>query len=178
MPKSNSGLVTIVVAILIAIWGGINYFQRSQFIANTPSVPGEIGVVEDIVDGDTIKVRIDGKLETVRLAGIDTPETRDPNKPVECYGPEASAEVKRLLLGANIVLRSDTKQPNRDRFDRLLRFVYTGSDIDVNGYLVANGFAKVYVSAESDNQSLYLQLESEARRSELGLWSAKNCPAE
>lgn len=175
--KSNSSLITITIAVLIGIWGTINYLQRSQFISSTPSVPGEYGIVEEVVDGDTLKVRIEGDLETVRLAGVDTPETKDPSKGVECYGPEATEEVKKLLLGANVVLRSDTKQPNRDRYERLLRFIYARDSIDVNGYLVANGYAKVYLEADSDNKEQYLQLEKEAQKSKLGMWSEKHCPA-
>ena len=81
-----------------------------------------------VIDGDTLKVRLaSGASETVRLIGIDTPETRKPNTPVECGGRDATARMKRLALrrgvGVAVVLRSDPTQDRRDRYGRLLAYV-------------------------------------------------------
>ena len=73
------------------------------------------GEVTRVVDGDTVKVRSRGFETTVRLIGIDTPETRDPSQPVQCFGPEASARAKRLLpTGRRVRLVTDDTQDARD----------------------------------------------------------------
>lgn len=80
--------------------------------------------VVDVVDGDTVKVRIGDKTETLRLIGIDTPETVDPRKEVKCYGREASDRAKAMLNGKSVYLESDPTQGERDKYNRLLRYVY------------------------------------------------------
>ena len=86
----------------------------------------------------------------MRLLGIDTPETRAPGKPVQCYGPAAAARVKRLLpVGQTVRLVTDPTQDTRDRYARLLAYVYkpgrSGARGSVNHSLVATGHAKAYV---------------------------------
>ncbi len=106
--------------------------------------------VVSVVDGDTIKVRARGALTTVRMIGIDTPETRHPSKPVQCFGPAATKAAKRLLPpGRAVRLVTDSTQDTRDRYGRLLAYVYPrgkdGARGSVNYALVASGSAKVYV---------------------------------
>ncbi|MFN5604060.1 MAG: thermonuclease family protein, partial [Actinomycetes bacterium] len=85
--------------------------------------PDANAVVERVVDGDTIDVTIDGRGDTVRLIGIDTPETKKPDTPVECYGPEASARLAELLPpGTPVRLERDID--SRDKFGRLLAYVH------------------------------------------------------
>ena len=108
------------------------------------------GHVTRVVDGDTIKVRSRGFEDTVRLIGIDTPETRDPSEPVQCFGPEASARARRLLPpGRSVRLVTDDTQDTRDRYGRLLAYVYTpgtsGPTGSVNHRMVRGGYARVYV---------------------------------
>jgi micrococcal nuclease len=127
-----------------------------------------------VVDGDTIIVEIDGREERLRYIGIDTPESVQPNTPVECFGREASAENALLVEGKRVELERDTS--NRDRYDRLLRYVYVverGERIFVNEALVANGFA--YASTfppDVKYEETLRAAQREARDEGRGLWGA------
>ena len=76
-----------------------------------------------VIDGDTLRVRAHGKEYTVRLAGVDTPETKHPTKAVEHFGAEASAYTQAALEGQQIELEQDRTGATRDRYGRLLRYV-------------------------------------------------------
>jgi len=108
-----------------------------------PTVLEPNGTVVDVVDGDTVVARVDGHDEHVRLIGIDTPETVDPDRPVMCFGPEASAETHRLLPdGTKVRLVRDVEA--RDVYGRLLAYVYNATDgTFVNLALAQGGFADV-----------------------------------
>lgn len=141
----------------------------SAQLATQPSVP-----VERVVDGDTIEVLIAGKTEKVRLIGVNTPETVDPRRPVQCFGKEASDETKKLLTGKLVILEKDISET--DKFDRLLRYVYlpleNGQTLFVNDYLVREGFAQVDTfppDVKFNNQ--FLEAQNEARQSNKGLWA-------
>jgi micrococcal nuclease len=135
------------------------------------------GEVTRVVDGDTVKVRSRGFETTVRLIGIDTPETRDPSRPVGCFGPEASAQAKRLLpAGRRVRLVTDDTQDTRDRYGRLLAYVYTpgssGPTGSVNHRLVRGGYAKVYVygGVRFVHAGAFFRAQHRARAAKLGLW--------
>lgn len=106
-----------------------------------PGEPAGPATVARVVDGDTVEVRVAGRTEAVRLIGIDTPETSDPRRPVECFGAEAAARTAELLpAGTEVVLARDVEA--RDRYDRLLAYVYRREDgLFVNLSLVEEGFA-------------------------------------
>src|SRR6478736_9024754 len=101
--------------------------------------PPAVGVVERVVDGDTVIVRAGGGALRVRLLGIDTPETVDPDRPVGCFGPEASAYTKHLLTGRSVTLVYDREL--HDRYGRLLAYIYLGGKF-VNAALVELGYAR------------------------------------
>jgi len=84
----------------------------------------EQGRVVQVIDGDTIKVRIGRMVETVRLIGVDTPETVDPRRPVQYFGREASQFTKRMAHGEEVTMEPDPECSDRDRYRRLLRYVY------------------------------------------------------
>ena len=137
------------------------------------------GSVSDVVDGDTIKVVSRGFETVVRLVGIDTPETRRPGSAVQCFGPAASARTKRLLpVGESVRLESDPTQSLRDRYGRLLAYVYrhggSGAGGSVNYALVAGGHAKVYVygGVPFRYAAQYEAAEARARSKRLGLWGS------
>ena len=138
--------------------------------AAAPVDPGAATVLE-VVDGDTVVVDIGGQQETLRLIGIDTPETVDPDQPPECFGAEASAHTKELLPeGTAVRLTRDVEA--RDRYDRLLVYVERAEDgLFVNLDLVAGGWADDYpyppnVAHERD----FALAVSQARANGLGLW--------
>jgi micrococcal nuclease len=90
----------------------------------TPEPQRVSAQVVEVVDGDTLKVNLDGQVHTVRLIGVDTPETVDPRKPVDGFGQEASAKAYELLDGQTVALEVDQSQGERDKYDRLLRYVW------------------------------------------------------
>jgi micrococcal nuclease len=130
--------------------------------------------VERVIDGDTIVVRVDGREEHVRYIGMDTPETVKPNTPVQCYGP-AAHDLNARLLGAGgtaVTLRFDREL--RDRYGRLLAYVYRDSDgLLVNAQLVRDGAARTLTIAPNTAHAAELaQLQSSARTAARGLWGA------
>ncbi len=130
-------------------------------------------VVERVVDGDTIVVEVDGRRETVRLIGIDTPETVKPDAPVECFGPEASAATGALLPpGTPIRLERDVEA--RDDYDRLLAYVYRAADaLFVNLELVRTGHAVLLTFPPNVARvDEFVDASRDANTAARGLWSA------
>src|SRR5262245_62906767 len=106
-----------------------------------PEGPPSGGVVEHVVDGDTVDVLLGGRHERVRLIGIDTPEVYVTDGPPECYGPEASAFTKQLLP-AGTPVRLERDVVGRDDYGRLLAYMYLAADGRmVNEVIIAGGFA-------------------------------------
>ena len=132
--------------------------------------------VYSVVDGDTIRVLINGKPESVRLLSIDTPETKDPRKPVQCFGDAATQKMVELVSGKQVKLTSDTLQPNRDKYNRLLRYVYFEDGTFINAEMVRQGYAFAYTKYLTDKNDEMMTLEKEAREANRGLWSS--CPVE
>jgi micrococcal nuclease len=129
--------------------------------------------VRAVIDGDTIEVDYGPHRETVRLLGIDTPETKHPDKPVECFGPEAAALLGSLLPAGSVVqLARDVEA--RDRFGRLLAFVTRAHDgLDVQGALVDAGAADVLSIAPNRARHLELARRRDAARTAgAGQWGA------
>ena len=121
--------------------------------------------VQRVIDGDTIKL---SNGETVRYIGINTPETKHPQKPVEHYGREASEANKKLVGGKRVRLEFGVQK--RDKYGRLLAYVYTG-DTFVNAWLVENGYAQVMtIPPNVKYKDLFLKLQEEARENRRGLW--------
>ncbi len=144
--------------------------EENQNTANEAQVLG-------VTDGDTIEVSYQGKKTKLRFIGINTPETVDPRRPVECFGKEASNENKRLLEGKKIILEKDISET--DKFDRLLRYVYLplddGTKLFVNDYLVRQGFALADTFPPDVKYSERFKLaQRQAEENLRGLWSA--CP--
>jgi micrococcal nuclease len=127
--------------------------------------------VTRVIDGDTIE--IEGG-EHVRYIGIDTPETVDPRKPVQCFGVEASAKNKELIEGKMVRLEKDIT--DRDKYNRLLRYVWV-DNLFVNLELVKQGFAYSYsYPPDIKYQKQIVSAQQEAREAKRGLWNA--CPAD
>ena len=132
-------------------------------------------VITHIVDGDTVDVRVDGRTERVRLIGINTPETKDPRRPVECYGPEASA-LTTLLLPAGTAVRLERDAEARDDYGRLLAYVRRSDGLFVNLELARQGAAVVLsIRPNTAYAAAIAAAAAEARRARRGLWGA--CPS-
>jgi micrococcal nuclease len=125
-----------------------------------------------VVDGDTILVAVGGRQERVRYIGVDTPETVKPNTPVQCFGKRASAANHRLVDGREVRLVADAEA--RDRYGRLLAYVYRASDgLFVNEALVRGGYATTLTIAPNVRfSSRFAALARQARDAGRGLWSA------
>jgi micrococcal nuclease len=127
--------------------------------------------VERIVDGDTLDVDVDGRLERVRLIGIDTPETKRPETPVECFGPEAT-EFTASLLPPGTSVRLERDVVGRDDYGRLLAYVYRSDDgLFVNREIVRRGFARPLTYPPNvAHAELFVDAARAAERGDEGLW--------
>lgn len=132
----------------------------------------ELATVTRVVDGDTIVVELNGRIERVRLVGVDTPETVHPQKPVERFGKEAAAFTKRLAEGKRVRLERDGQSANRDRYGRLLRYAYLPDGKLLNAEIVSQGYGFAYVKYPFDRMEEFRRLEREAREAGRGLWAA------
>jgi micrococcal nuclease len=129
--------------------------------------------VRRVVDGDTVEIRIGGNTESVRLIGVNTPETKHPTKPVECFGPEASEFLHQLLPeGTKVRVERDVEA--RDRYGRLLLYVYSLPDnVFVNYELALQGYAEpLSIEPNTLHRSDFVRAASQARDNKLGLWKA------
>jgi micrococcal nuclease len=124
--------------------------------------------VQRVVDGDTIEVQVAGAVETVRLIGVDTPETVKPGSPVECFGPQASAFTKGRLDGETLRLRFDREL--RDRYGRLLAYAYAGGRL-FNAELIEHGLARTLEIEPNTSRAKRLERsQARASRAGRGLW--------
>ncbi len=173
--KKNIGALLFAVVLI----GGLLGFGRDRNINNVLSSqspkPGFVKVVK-IIDGDTIDVDLNGKTARIRLIGVNSPESVDPRKPVECFGIEASNEAKKLLLGQFVKLESDDSQDNIDRYGRLLRYVYLEDGTLFNKEMVEFGFANEYTyQTPYKYQKEFKEAEAGARLNKRGLWADNAC---
>ncbi len=127
--------------------------------------------VERVIDGDTIRVRMDGARDTVRLISGDTPETRYPTVGVEPFGPEASADTTARLTGATVRLALDPAGDTSDTDDRLVRDVMRPGGEHVNATLIREGYATAIRTFPYSRRQKFLGLEAQARRERRGRWA-------
>jgi len=173
MSLQRLALLLLAVAALAAGAGGSDRFGLGR-TSRLQAGAGETfsARVVRVVDGDTVKIRRDGRRDTVRLIGVDTPESVKPGVPVECYAKEASRETTRLLRNERVKLVLDREA--RDRYDRLLAYVYRIRDNRfVNQQLVARGYARTLrIAPNTRFAARFAHLEGEARAAGLGLWGS------
>jgi len=153
---------------------GLTYYYRGpvqKTIQSAPEVAASDYTVTKTIDGDTIQVKMGDKTETVRLIGVDTPETHDPRKSVQCFGQKAADYTKQQLLGKQVRLESDPNDSDRDKYKRLLRYVYVGDTL-INKQLISEGYAFAYVVFPFTKVDEFRQAETEARTANRGLWSS------
>lgn len=132
--------------------------------------------VNHVVDGDTIEITMNDRKEKIRFIGINTPETVDPRKSVECFGKEASDRMKELADGQLVYLEYDDTQGMRDKYDRLLAYVYLEDGQMLNRKMVAEGYAHEYTyNLPYKYQKEFRELQNFARTQGRGLWSPDSC---
>lgn len=171
--KLNRILLLLLTASVAAL---IGYFlpHKSSFIKEVPALYR----VVKVIDGDTIKVDIGGEIETVRLIGIDTPEIANPYSSREDYfGPEAAQYAKQLLEKQLVYLIPDSMQSNRDKYNRLLRYVFLEDGTLINAKLIKEGFAFNYIYEPFQFVRQFDYLEKQAKENRLGLWGGEKSRA-
>jgi micrococcal nuclease len=165
-----------LVLIMLLSAGGYSVNQRGEVATPnlTSAPPPGYYAVTKVSDGDTFNVSIAGKNETVRLVGIDTPETHDPRKPVQCFGKVASDKAHELLDGKSVRLEADPGGDDRDKYHRLLRYAYLPDGTFYNQYMVQQGYAFAYTVFPNSKLEQFRGWEREAREANRGLWAGCN----
>jgi len=126
-----------------------------------------------VIDGDTVDIALAGRTERVRLIGVNTPETKHPTKPIECFGPEASAYLTKLLpKGTHVRIERDVEA--RDRYGRMLLYLYLGSnDLFINLDLVARGYGTpMSIEPNTFHRNDFVRAAAQAEAANVGLWKA------
>lgn len=133
-----------------------------------------------VVDGDTLDADLEGVGKVrIRMLGVNTPETVDPRKAVECFGKDASAFSKSVLvIGSRIRLDADPQADERDKYGRLLRNVTLEDGTDFNAKLVSEGYAYAYTSfpLTPERKVTLIRLQREAKEAKRGLWNSNCAP--
>jgi micrococcal nuclease len=176
-PNARTPLAALVAVLaLLAAGAAVAVVARAGPPAGDRPAAGEATVVR-VVDGDTIVVALGEATETVRLIGIDTPESVARDRPDECFGAEASHRLAELLPPGTAVLLTRDVEP-RDLYDRLLAYVQRPDDgLFVNADLVAGGYAEAKdYPPNTTHRPEFERAERAARGAGLGLWSACGGP--
>ena len=126
----------------------------------------------EVVDGDTVKI---SEIGTLRLIGIDTPETKDPRKVVQCFGKEASENAKKLLSGQKVWLEFDESKSKTDKYGRTLAYIFREDGYFYNLEAVKNGFAHSYREYPHPKLDEFNLAEKQAREGKIGFWADNTC---
>ena len=130
--------------------------------------------VAHISDGDTIMIRKDGKVLTVRLIGVDAPEIEGPYRHAEPFGDESRRYIVGLLDGQNVSLQGDAAQPPRDQYGRMLAYVYRSSDHKlINEEMIRSGYASAYRRFKFSHHADFIDAEQQARAAHRGMWRSQ-----
>jgi micrococcal nuclease len=161
----------IIIGLLLFFAAALVSIRESQ-----NNQPKDTYSVKKVIDGDTIEIERYGKAEKVRMIGIDTPETLDPRKPVQCFGKEASDKSKDLLSGGRVRLEFDPIVGEKDKYNRLLAYVWSDNEL-VNLKLIKEGYANEYTyrSQSYKYQNEFKNAQTVAKESSIGLWSPQTC---
>lgn len=169
-------IATCVVVVFVLIVSTVLYSFRSRFI------PGQIVInsekyyrVIHVVDGDTFSINVNGREATVRMLGVNTPESVKKNSPIECYGKESFKVTHDLLLRRYVRLETSPNREDKDKYGRYLMYVYRDDGLSINEYLLRNGYAReMTVGRPYSLQRKYRELQTEAKEKRLGLWDKCN----
>lgn len=171
MTKTNQKrLAKLIVAAILTLVG--LYTQMGEKSSRDPVQPGYYEVLS-IADGDTITVDMEGKKEKIRFIGVDTPEVHHGGStpPSQCYADKAKAYTEASIGGKRVKLVADDKGSNRDRYGRLLRYVYNSQNIPVDEMLVSEGYGFAVDGFSYSKKADYLSLMSDAESNKKGLWA-------
>lgn len=169
-------------AVHVALQYGEHIFDTYTYTPKTLSAEDEKALtstgytVSSVLDGDTLRIKYQGKTQSVRLLGIDAPEsTKTRYKHLECFGIEAKNYLKALVDKKKITLQFDTSQDQKDLYDRLLAYVFL-DDKNINQTMIEDGYAKEYTyKTPYSYQSQFKQAEQSAQEQEKWLWNQATC---
>lgn len=172
LPWWALAIVLVVAVAQQAGWietGSNKQSPQSAVLTNQPGMYA----IDHFIDGDTIAVNMNGKVESIRMIGVDTPETHKPNSPVQCYGVAAAAYTKTLIANGRVRLASDSLSSDRDRYNRLLRYVYLPDGRLLQEELIKNGYGFAYTSFPFGKSGQFTADQQAAKDNNKGLWG--NC---
>ena len=153
-----------------------NVTASAQDVTGTTTLPQNTYAVFKVIDGDTISIIKDNKTVTLRLIGLDTPETVGPRKPVQCFGKAASDKAKELLTGKTVRLELDPSQGLLDKYRRTLAYVFLRDGTLFNEYMIAEGYGHEYTyNLPYKYQKEFKEAEARARAEKRGLWADDTC---
>ena len=175
-PRRRSHLLHRAAVILALLSLSCTLAFPSSAAATEPP-PAVRVLVTDVVDGDTINVLRGRRQETVRLIGVDTPETGRPDTPVQYYGPEAALFTRRALLEKRV--RLEFEVPGRpggatDKYDRTLAYAFTDDGKNFNLEIIRQGFGRAYTKYPFRYQAAFVKAEQAARKAGRGMWNKEH----
>lgn len=154
----------------------IQNVEKKVSAVEIQQIPSSLYSVVDVIDGDTVKIDMDGKVVTLRLIGLDTPETVDPRKSVQCFGREASNKAKETLSGKKVRVEKDLSQGEYDKYGRTLAYLYREDGLFYNEFMIEQGYAHEYTyNIPYAHQKEFKEAQDKAREGKLGLWSLSTC---
>lgn len=167
-----------VIVIFLIVISCISYLCFSKVDSYKKKIPQidqkEQYQVTKVLDGDTFQIKIKKEIVTVRMLGIDTPETVDPRKGIQCYGKQASDKTKEILLKKYVTLMTDSSQNTTDKFGRILAYTYLEDGFFINKYLLEYGYAREYkYKVDYEKRKEFKDLESNAKKKKIGLWGSE-----
>jgi len=161
MPNYFRYIIFLFLFLLIIILG-----VKISFAENKNILPRNFFKVKRVIDGDTILLENGLK---VRYIGINTPESVDPRRPIQCFGQEASKRNKEIVEGKIVRLEKDVE--DKDKYGRLLRYVFLPNGAFINYELVKQGYGSVYTFPPNVKYvNKFRQAEQFARGNKIGLW--------
>lgn len=165
MNKYRVLIVALIVANAVA-WGVV------AVLAAAPARADTTGVVSRVIDGDTVVVAdAEGRKLTVRIIGIDTPETKHPSKGVECWGPEATQFARDTLNGQQVSVVADPTQDGTDRYGRILAYLVKPDGSNYSVEAARAGAARAYVYDDPPLASAEIAAaQRDAQAADRGLW--------
>src|SRR3989339_635810 len=184
---SAGAIVLLFISSIISFLGSGNSNLPLEQITTTEEVveinplpqSGDLYKVVKVVDGDTVTINMNGKSQTIRLIGLNTPETVDPRKPVECFGKEASDKAKEILTGKEVRIEKDPGQGDYDKYNRLLTYVFLEDGTNFNKYMIEQGLGYEYTyNLPYKYQKEFKTAQEQAKSQKRGLWADNACKIE
>jgi len=172
IPAISTVIIAIISAILLLIFGSIGAKTGYDF----STYETDKFLVTSVTDGDTVVIKYNDNTESIRLIGINAPETNSDDDYTACVAQAAKNRLQDLISQQYIVLMDDTTQTNRDRYQRLLRYIVGNQAIDVGKTLLLEGLAEEYTyQTDYTKKAEYVAAVETARSTQAGMWGSELC---